>query len=60
MIDEEMRVPAVVMACDHVPGYISWFYKVSHPIMRPVAAPKPPPRPANLEVLIEEQESQSV
>ncbi|PNX57522.1 hypothetical protein L195_g058737 [Trifolium pratense] len=28
--------------------------------MRPIAAPEPPPRPANLEVLIEEQESQSV
>ncbi|CAJ2647685.1 unnamed protein product [Trifolium pratense] len=60
MIDEEMRGPTVVRAWDHVPGYISWFYKVSHPIMRPIAAPEAPPRPANLEVLIEEQESQSV
>ncbi|MCI96890.1 hypothetical protein A2U01_0118190, partial [Trifolium medium] len=49
MIDEEMRGSAVVMAWDHVPDYISWFYKVSHPIMRLVTAPEPPPRPANLE-----------
>ncbi|KAK2362470.1 hypothetical protein QL285_087533 [Trifolium repens] len=36
-------------------GYIAWFYRVSHPIMRPVIAEQQPPRPPNLEVLIEEQ-----
>ncbi|XP_045821980.1 uncharacterized protein LOC123914860 [Trifolium pratense] len=60
MIDEEMRGPTVARAWNHVFGYISRFYKVSHPIMRLIAAPEPPPRPANLEALIEEHESQSI
>ncbi|CAJ2628562.1 unnamed protein product [Trifolium pratense] len=36
MIAEEMRGQAVVSAWDHEPGYMTWFYKVSHPVMRPV------------------------
>jgi hypothetical protein len=59
MIDEEMRGRAVVNPWDHEPGYMRWFYAVSHPIMRPVVAPEEPPRPPNLEVVIEEQEARN-
>jgi hypothetical protein len=57
MIDEGMRGAAVVNPWDHEPGYIRWFYRVSHPIMRPVDGDEEPPRPANLEVVMEEQEA---
>lgn len=57
MIDEEMRGRAVVSAWDHEPGYMKWYYSVSHPIMRPVEATESPPRPPNLEVVIAEQEA---
>ncbi|CAJ2646661.1 protein MAIN-LIKE 1-like [Trifolium pratense] len=59
MIAEEMRGQAVVSAWDHEPGYMTWFYKVSHPVMRPVQAPVSPPRPPNLEVLIEAAEARN-
>ncbi|XP_045801191.1 uncharacterized protein LOC123895042 [Trifolium pratense] len=59
MIAEEMRGQAVVSAWDHEPGYMTWFYKVSHPVMRPVQAPASPPRPPNLEVLIEAAEARN-
>jgi hypothetical protein len=55
MIDEDMRGRVVTNPWDCEPGYIAWFYRVSHPIMRPVIAEQQPPRPPNLEVLIEEQ-----
>jgi hypothetical protein len=57
MIDEGMRGAAVVNPWDHVPGYIRWFYRVSHPMMRPLEGAEEPPRPANLEVVMEEQEA---
>ncbi|KAK2451752.1 hypothetical protein QL285_010779 [Trifolium repens] len=57
MIDEGMRGAAVVNPWDHEPGYIRWFYRVSHPIMRPLDGAEEPPRPANLEVVMEEQEA---
>ncbi|KAK2423153.1 hypothetical protein QL285_033625 [Trifolium repens] len=57
MIDEGMRGAAVVNPWDHEPGYIRWFYRVSHPMMRPVDGAEEPPRPANLEVVMEEQEA---
>ncbi|PNX97562.1 IMP dehydrogenase/GMP reductase related [Trifolium pratense] len=53
MIDEEMRGQPVASPRDTEPGYMSWFYRVSHPIMRPVQAPGSPPRPPNLEVEVE-------
>jgi hypothetical protein len=55
MIDEDLRGRVVVNPWDCEAGYISWYYKVSHPIMRPVEAEQDPPRPPMLEVLIEEQ-----
>ncbi|KAK2413514.1 protein MAIN-LIKE [Trifolium repens] len=55
MIDEDMQGRVVTNPWDCEPGYIAWFYRVSHPIMRPVIAEQQPPRPPNLEVLIEEQ-----
>jgi hypothetical protein len=55
MIDEDMRGRVVTNPWDCEPGYIAWFYRVSHPIMRPFTAEQQPPRPPNLEVLIEEQ-----
>ncbi|KAK2363244.1 protein MAIN-LIKE [Trifolium repens] len=57
LIDEEMRGPAVVNPWDHEPGYMRWFYRVSHSIMRPVEGVEEPQRPSNLEVVIEEQEA---
>ncbi|GAU36904.1 hypothetical protein TSUD_331770 [Trifolium subterraneum] len=38
------------------PGYVLWFYKVSHPKMRPLEAPEDQPRPPELEVLLEESQ----
>jgi hypothetical protein len=52
-VTEEMRGPRVQNPFDSIPGYIAWFYRVSHPKIWPPAAGNPP-RPANLEVLIEE------
>ncbi|KAK2409069.1 hypothetical protein QL285_044525 [Trifolium repens] len=57
MIDEEMRGRAMVNPWDHEPGCMRWFYRVSHPIMCPKEALEEPPRPPNLEVVIEEQEA---
>ncbi|XP_045828039.1 protein MAIN-LIKE 1-like [Trifolium pratense] len=59
MIDEEMRGRPVTSPWDTEPGYMSWFYRVSHPVMRPVEAPESPPRPPNLEVLIEAAEARN-
>ena len=52
-VTEEMRGPRAVHGYETVPGYIAWFYRVSHPkIWPPVGGD--PPRPANVEVMIEE------
>ncbi|XP_045802500.1 uncharacterized protein LOC123896111 [Trifolium pratense] len=59
MIDEAMRGQPVTSPWDTGPGYMSWFYRVSHPIMRPVQSPESPPRPPNLEVLIEAAEARN-
>ncbi|XP_045801574.1 uncharacterized protein LOC123895344 [Trifolium pratense] len=59
MIDEEMRGRPVTSPWDTELGYMSWFYRVSHPVMRPVQAPESPPRPPNLEVLIEAAEARN-
>ncbi|GAU28133.1 hypothetical protein TSUD_295710 [Trifolium subterraneum] len=56
LIDENMRGQAVVNAWDCDPGYVLWFYKVSHPKMRPLEAPEDQPRPPELEVLLEESQ----
>ncbi|KAK2428232.1 hypothetical protein QL285_026766 [Trifolium repens] len=42
MIDEGMRGLAVVNPWDHEPGYMRWFYRVSHPIMCPVEGAEEP------------------
>ncbi|GAU21138.1 hypothetical protein TSUD_10550 [Trifolium subterraneum] len=56
LIDENMRGQPVVNAWDCEPGYVLWFYKVSHPKMRPLEAPEDQPRPPELEVLLEESQ----
>ncbi|GAU10140.1 hypothetical protein TSUD_422380, partial [Trifolium subterraneum] len=56
LIDANMRGQAVVNAWDCEPGYVLWFYKVSHPKMRPLEAPEDQPRPPELEVLLEESQ----
>ncbi|MCI12367.1 hypothetical protein A2U01_0033471, partial [Trifolium medium] len=58
MIEEEMRGRAVVNAWDHEAGYTRWFYRVSHPILRPVQAAEEPPRPPNLERSLEAGEAE--
>ncbi|WJX78666.1 hypothetical protein P8452_61861 [Trifolium repens] len=55
MIGPEMRGRLVRNPWDYEAGYIAWFYRVSHSIMRPVETEQQPPRPSMLEVLIEEQ-----
>lgn len=55
MIEGDMRGAVVVNPWDYVPGYISWFYRVSHPMMLRPSAKKDPPRPPMLEALIEQQ-----
>lgn len=60
LIDEAMRGARVVKAWDYEPGYIAWFYKVSHPQMLRVEAHAEPPRPPMLEVLIERQSQNDV
>jgi hypothetical protein len=52
-VTEDMRGPRVTKGFEAEPGYIAWFYKVSHPkIWAPMEGS--PPRSVNLEVLIEE------
>ncbi|GAU51789.1 hypothetical protein TSUD_415750, partial [Trifolium subterraneum] len=52
-VTEEMRGPRAEHGYETEPGYIAWFYRVSHPkIWQPVGGN--PPRPANVEVMIEE------
>ncbi|GAU41518.1 hypothetical protein TSUD_302570 [Trifolium subterraneum] len=52
-VTEEMRGPRDVHGYETVSGYIAWFYRVSHPkIWPPVVGD--PPRHANVEVMIEE------
>ncbi|MCI01603.1 serine/threonine-protein phosphatase 7 long form-like protein, partial [Trifolium medium] len=55
LIDEDMRGAAVVNRWDYEPGYISWYYRVSHPLMLKIPPHTDLPRPPMLEVLIEEQ-----
>jgi hypothetical protein len=58
-VTEEMRGPRVQRGWETVPGYLVWFYRVSHPkIWAPVDGN--PPRPVNHEVLIAEENSQNV
>ncbi|GAU51152.1 hypothetical protein TSUD_84700 [Trifolium subterraneum] len=45
LIDENMRGQPVVNAWHCEPGYVLWFYKVSHPKMRPLEATEDQPRP---------------
>ncbi|KAK2421162.1 protein MAIN-LIKE [Trifolium repens] len=60
LIDQEMRGAAVENPWDHQPGYIAWYYKVSHPKMLRLEAHSKPPEPPHLEVLVEQQASQGV
>ena len=60
LIDEEMRGATVDNPWDHQPGYIAWYYKVSHPKMLRLEAHSKPPEPPHLEVLVEQQASQGV
>ncbi|MCI84477.1 hypothetical protein A2U01_0105755, partial [Trifolium medium] len=48
-----MRGSSAHNGFDIDPGYIAWFYRVSYPKLWPPIEGNPP-RPANLEVLIEE------
>jgi hypothetical protein len=52
-VTEEKRGPRSTYGFEADPGYIAWFFKVSHPKINPPGKGSPP-RPANLEVLIEE------
>ncbi|GAU50435.1 hypothetical protein TSUD_134900 [Trifolium subterraneum] len=52
-VTEEMRGPRAQNGFETVPGYIAWFYRVSHPKLWPTIEGNPA-SPANLEVLIEE------
>ncbi|MCI53988.1 putative IMP dehydrogenase/GMP reductase, partial [Trifolium medium] len=53
-VTEEMRGPRALNGFDTDTGYILWFYQVSHPkILPPIEGN--PPRPANVEVLIAEE-----
>ncbi len=52
-VTEEMRGPRAKNGFETVPGYIAWLYRVSHPKLWPPIEGNPA-RPANLEVLIEE------
>ncbi|GAU22781.1 hypothetical protein TSUD_142200 [Trifolium subterraneum] len=52
-VTEEIRGPKALNGFETDPGYIAWFYRVSHPRLWPPIEGNPA-RPANLEVLIEE------
>ncbi|KAK2415979.1 protein MAIN-LIKE [Trifolium repens] len=52
-VTEEMRGPRTTKGFEYEPGYIVWLFKVSHPKIWPPMGGSPP-RPANLEVIIEE------
>ncbi|KAK2436989.1 hypothetical protein QL285_021932 [Trifolium repens] len=52
-VTEEMRGPRSTHGFEADPGCIAWFFKVSHPKIN-APCQGSPPRPANLEVLIEE------
>ncbi|GAU25842.1 hypothetical protein TSUD_31060 [Trifolium subterraneum] len=52
-VTEEMRGLRAVHGYETVSGYIAWFYRVSHPKIWPRVGGDPP-RPANVEVMIEE------
>ncbi|KAK2355316.1 protein MAIN-LIKE [Trifolium repens] len=52
-VTEEMRGPRAINGFEADPGYIAWFYRVSHPKIWPPIGGNPP-RPANVEVIIEE------
>jgi hypothetical protein len=52
-VTEEMRGPRTTIGFEYAPGYIVWLFKVSHPKIWPPMEGSPP-RPANLEVIIEE------
>jgi hypothetical protein len=52
-VTEEMRGPRATNGFEADPGYIAWFYRVSHPKIWPPIGGNPP-RPANVEVIIEE------
>lgn len=50
--------PHVHWAC--VKGYLTWFYRVSHPILTPDSLEEPS-RPANLEVLeVQDEQAKSM
>ncbi|XP_058784587.1 uncharacterized protein LOC131659411 [Vicia villosa] len=50
MVPEEARATRAESDWSCVEGYITWYYRVSHPYMLP-AAPRDPPRPAHEEIL---------
>ncbi|XP_058765318.1 uncharacterized protein LOC131638792 [Vicia villosa] len=50
MVHEEARATITEHEWSYVEGYISWYYRVSHPYMLP-ATDGDPPRPAHEEIL---------
>jgi hypothetical protein len=55
----QMRGPRFQNSWDNELGYIAWFYSVSHPKLWPPVEGGPP-RPANVEVLIEGDDARNV
>ncbi|XP_058759025.1 uncharacterized protein LOC131632257 [Vicia villosa] len=56
LVPEEYREMRAFQSWHYVDGYVTWFFKVSHPIMTP-DAPWRPPRPA-YEKLMENQQGE--
>ncbi|XP_058780319.1 uncharacterized protein LOC131653945 [Vicia villosa] len=50
LVPEEYRRTVATQAWHCVDGYVTWFYRVSHPLMTP-DAPGDPPMPAHEEIL---------
>src|SRR3954464_519133 len=53
VVPEEYRRMRVTQDCHCVEGYVTWFYRVSHPLLTPGAPGAP--RPAHEEILENQQ-----